>query len=478
MSTSQIILGGSAGTNLDTANPRYFLPMGMNQPSATESDISCIVPTSGVFDNLKVLLRDSPGASKSYSTSLYKNGVEQSLNVTLSDSSTSGADTSHPISVNAGDLISIGVTPSNTPTAVKMTFAMKFVPTAAGENIFMGATTSITNGRYLSLCTFNGIHAAALWSDIVFPTSGTVKKLYASLNSAPALGNVSFITRKNTTDQSLVVTIANPSTTGNDLSNNFSVVAGDYLSVRVGDSGGNGMGVKFSCVFLPDTLGEFVIPKTSEGANGDVTPGSTMYYSLSGGQVQFAPTEAIRQAVSCLSYTLKNLYVQFEGFPGSGKSYTLTLRKNAGDQALAVTISNTNTNGNYATDISIVDGDLLDTSVAASAGSSEYCFSTSYLGYIAPASTQPFLVFLFKDKNTAQQQATITWKGKTSLDPAIKTVYLQIFNRISGLWETIDSDNSSPVNTDFTLTAIVSADLGDYFDANNWISCRVYQELN
>jgi hypothetical protein len=56
----------------------------------------------------------------------------------------------------------------------------------------------------------------------------------------------------------------------------------------------------------------------------------------------------------------------------------------------------------------------------------------------------------------------------------ISTIYLQIFNRDTPTWETVDSDNSSAADTDFILTANIP-DLTNYKDANGVIVCRIYQ---
>jgi len=55
-------------------------------------------------------------------------------------------------------------------------------------------------------------------------------------------------------------------------------------------------------------------------------------------------------------------------------------------------------------------------------------------------------------------------------------VQLQIYNRTSGEWETIDTNNTSLADTNFTLTSFVDSNLSDYFDADYWVSCRIYQQ--
>ena len=87
-----------------------------------------------------------------------------------------------------------------------------------------------------------------------------------------------------------------------------------------------------------------------------------------------------------------------------------------------------------------------------------------------------YSVFLFKNKNTDQESISTTWTGKSNLAPSSSTTYLQIYNRNSTTWETLDTDSTSSVDTNFTLTGTQTTNLSNYFDENYWISCRVYQQ--
>lgn len=86
-----------------------------------------------------------------------------------------------------------------------------------------------------------------------------------------------------------------------------------------------------------------------------------------------------------------------------------------------------------------------------------------------------YAVFLFIDERAQQESLQFEWNGQTSLAPSESTVYLQVYNRTSGLWETLDSDNTSSADLDFTLTGMITADLINYFDTSLQVSCRVYQ---
>jgi hypothetical protein len=90
-----------------------------------------------------------------------------------------------------------------------------------------------------------------------------------------------------------------------------------------------------------------------------------------------------------------------------------------------------------------------------------------------------YAVVLFKNQATNNSNPiTPSWIGKTNYLPSTQTVYLQIYNLSTPGWETIDSNNSSPINTDFTLTHEQAANLSDYYDSNNYVSCRVYQKID
>ena len=95
---------------------------------------------------------------------------------------------------------------------------------------------------------------------------------------------------------------------------------------------------------------------------------------------------------------------------------------------------------------------------------------------VAQTAIAEFAVFLFKDKHTEDDAINVKWNGQSDLAPSDSAIYLQIYNRDTTAWETLDSDDATAADTDFDLEGQVVANLADYFDANFWIACRVYQE--
>jgi hypothetical protein len=85
-----------------------------------------------------------------------------------------------------------------------------------------------------------------------------------------------------------------------------------------------------------------------------------------------------------------------------------------------------------------------------------------------------YAIHQFKDYVGDATSGTLEWEGQSNYAPLSSPVVLQIYNRVSLLWEEVDTDNTSVANTDFILTAFI-ANLTNYKDENKIVVCRVYQ---
>lgn len=100
-----------------------------------------------------------------------------------------------------------------------------------------------------------------------------------------------------------------------------------------------------------------------------------------------------------------------------------------------------------------------------------------YVQQCARDTLDPYSIFLWKNKHDKDTDVIVVQcVAKASIAPSVSAVFLQIYNRNSGLWETLDSDNATAADTEFTLSGTQSINLGDYYDAEFWVACRVYQE--
>ncbi len=95
---------------------------------------------------------------------------------------------------------------------------------------------------------------------------------------------------------------------------------------------------------------------------------------------------------------------------------------------------------------------------------------------VAQVGSSGYVLHQFKDYIVGNL-ATFRWEGQTNYDPTLSPVVLQIFNTNTDTWETIDTDNSSAIDTDFILTANVP-DLTDYKEVSGLVACRVYQSAD
>lgn len=85
-----------------------------------------------------------------------------------------------------------------------------------------------------------------------------------------------------------------------------------------------------------------------------------------------------------------------------------------------------------------------------------------------------YMVHLFKVFVGENTYAQIECVAQSDLAPNLSAVYLQIFNNLSSLWETLDSNNTAHANQDFSFFETIE-DLTNYKDDQNVVVCRVYQ---
>lgn len=107
----------------------------------------------------------------------------------------------------------------------------------------------------------------------------------------------------------------------------------------------------------------------------------------------------------------------------------------------------------------------------------ETTVSTDDGSRVTAEGNEGYVIHLFKETNDNNTDPiSPTWNGQASIAATSKTVYLQIYDRNLGSWETLDSNSSASADTDFTLTGTKSSSLSDYYDSNNTVACRIYQQ--
>ena len=114
--------------------------------------------------------------------------------------------------------------------------------------------------------------------------------------------------------------------------------------------------------------------------NAGAYDAAVVAYTLAmGGLSAKQTTEAPVQLLVPGSCTVSDLRAWLNSASGSGKSWTLTVRKNGADTALAVTLSNTTTGANTSDSVSFVATDLISISVTPSGTPSVNAFTSQCL---------------------------------------------------------------------------------------------------
>lgn len=94
--------------------------------------------------------------------------------------------------------------------------------------------------------------------------------------------------------------------------------------------------------------------------------------------------------------------------------------------------------------------------------------------YVDQAGGGNYILHQFKNFIAPYSFCSPSWQGKCDLAPNISTVYLQVYNYLTHLWETIDTDSSAHADVDFLLVGKVS-DTTNYKSPEGFLTGRVYQ---
>lgn len=224
------------GTGMSAGNERTFGVTGWNSSVAVGAVYDVVCSEAGTIKNLYVELPSGPGAGKSIDFTLYKNGVAQSLTCTISNTDTTGNDTSNTVSVAAGDKLMLSTDPDAGSTIGEVYYGMVIEPTTEGNYPMPGMNSSFPDtvvNQYGNILGFNAGFAADNAIHGVAVMKGTLKNFYYSIKTAPGAGNHwDFTVQKNDTNTDLTVAINNSDTTGSDTSNTVEVEDGDIVRLQ------------------------------------------------------------------------------------------------------------------------------------------------------------------------------------------------------------------------------------------------------
>jgi len=360
--------GELAGSPPSTTSTYYAGPV-TGTPAFDNNEVfgRQVWPTDGTFTNLLITLAGAPGTGKSWTFTVRKNGVDTALSVVISDTATTGRDTTHSVAVAPGDLLSLKSVPSGTPSASGwlITVALEFTSTNTGESGYSGQTPTVnlstSAARYQGVFRLNNgwntTSATAGSARSVVAAAGTVTALYLLLTAAPgAAKSYTFSLYKNgtkqdgsggTVDTRVIITGAGVTTGSATFS--LSVSPGDVLTLECAPTGTPTVarasaGVRF--VATTDGESQFC------GCTSNVPSTSSANYTRipSASAINWTGTDNNDTSL-CLagvtSFPCPNSRCAWIRRRGATKSYTFDLRRNAASPAgtPTVAISGTATSG-------------------------------------------------------------------------------------------------------------------------------------
>ena len=392
--SDQVMMGTILNT-VDTGSAEYANFNGLSNATNNRNDKICTMPTGGTLSALRILVDTDPDNGvgvDSYQFDVMDGTATTGIVCTVADGATSCQDSTNTYAVVATDAISLRSTPSGTPATTVVSFSLNFDGTTAAESLLCGGSgvdsLSATVTRYVSVAGNRSAQATEQRQETVIPTSGTVKSLYVEIDGAPdtGVGTQEYVVtvRQNTAGTALTCTISEAATTCSDVSNSFTVVAGDVITVEYVPSASapTARGVNYnSVVFLADTDGEFILTAVDQSLNN-----AAARYAAVVGTGGINATETVVDDPG-QAFTVQNMYVQLSGTPGAGNSYQFDFRLGAADASatFTCTISDSATACNDTESIAIANDNLLDTEITPASSPTGRTASISYRGFISQA---------------------------------------------------------------------------------------------
>lgn len=101
----------------------YLNLTGNISSDATESRRRSLMPAKGYAKGAVGRIDAAPGAGKSWTYTLRKNGADQAIVVTIADAATQGEDSTNKVAFAKGDYLSWKTTPAGTPSGMYGTIA-------------------------------------------------------------------------------------------------------------------------------------------------------------------------------------------------------------------------------------------------------------------------------------------------------------------------------------------------------------------
>lgn len=395
--TQQVLFAIGSG-NLDTATTEYaHLCCGGNTNSwdTVLNDTENVIPTGGTFSDFRFKLTGAPdngGGVDRYTFTVMHNGSASSITCNIDDTDTECTDLVNTLSVSAGDEVAMRVVPSNSPewSGVLARWSFKWTPDIDNEMLMMGGNphddgSGVIDGNSLGFHGMGYDDPTAIDKSFLAPLSGTLKKLYIEMETAPGSGQ-----DKVFTVGSLTCTIEDTATGCNTGASTTTITSGSTYVLSISDNGtspANTGHVGVAAVFVPDNQGEFPIALSTDAATHAT---ATEYYPMIDGDGAGHATENNRSINASVGFDILNMRAKLATDPGaSSEIYTFTLQDDGADASGTFNCSidgddSPNFDCSDTETVTIAADSALSTEVVPTSSPTTGSVLISYTGYIEP----------------------------------------------------------------------------------------------
>lgn len=361
--TSQVFASGTA--TVTSANRYLPLTRYVNAAQGTNY-IADVAPIAGVLSNLRVQTTVAPTGAQTWTLTLTQNNSGTALTCTINASSSPAgtcADTTHTVTVAAGDYFVILSATTNSPSNSIHSVSAVFTPTTTNETWL----PSVSNGTFSTsvqnaVPIYDNFTPGALASRLqgVSAVAGNLDYLYVILASAPgtAASGKKYdwaLAKNGSTTSAPACQILEVATTCNDVSTGALAIAdGDNIAFAgTPTSTPTGAVGAFGARLVPTTSGQFSFTNTGGTANDSASV--TTYFGLTGA------VSATRSAVQNISnsMTIDKMEVKLSGTAGGGGK-VFTLNQNSNPTALTCSIAAGASTCSITGTITVADNDLID----------------------------------------------------------------------------------------------------------------------
>ena len=249
-----LICGGSMDVLNSAATEYAALGSPYSPLTGTETNFRQIMPTSGTLKNLYVdLTLDPGGAPDAYGFTVRVNidSPVGGLVVDIVADDRTGNDLVNTIAVVAGDVLTMMIEQTNTPTVTPQAiWGVTFVADIDGESVVLGGSSDDLD---TAATEYNGfsLGSSSLWGAVEgnYNNLGqpcTLRKLHVLLENAPGVGKkYVFTIRVAGADSNVATTVDEGNTTGNSGALTDEMGLDEYAALQVVPTGAPAIGMAF-----------------------------------------------------------------------------------------------------------------------------------------------------------------------------------------------------------------------------------------